>query len=210
MKLKMITLIAWNLIFVLFLNGSEYVESTLTIPLGFIPQQHLLIHNEIVLPAPTDECEIRYEIIKQFLDKYHRPFTLADIGACQGYYSFKGAADYKNSIFVMIEGDSDQHPFTGTILDSLCNRNNLENIIHLNRAPHNDDMAHLSTCEHFDVVLAMHVMDRLGDDWHESAKNIISLGDNLIVEIPTIKTDMKDFLAHGAHELFFLIVQRFI
>jgi len=127
---------------------------------GYEQYQDIFINGKIVKPANNNQfdCETRYTIIKKVLDKYNRPFTMLDIGASQGYYSFRTAYDY-NSVCVMIEGNNNEYPLTGDQLLHLCKCNtSLDNIILFQKPIVIADLQHLSECEHFDVILAMNIL----------------------------------------------------
>ena len=68
--------------------------------------QDIFINGETVATGYR-MCAERYEAIKKVLDKYKRPITVLDIGASQGYFSFRIASDYPS-----VCGDS----FRGSIL----------------------------------------------------------------------------------------------
>lgn len=134
---------------------------------GYEQYQDIVINNVVVKPASGDrrDCSLRYEIIKKVLDKYERSLTMLDIGASQGYYSFKTAYDY-DSVCVMIEGNNPHYPLIGSQLLDLCKANRkLDNVILLNKMIVPEDLTKLSQCEHFDVVLAMNVIHWFGDQW---------------------------------------------
>ena len=85
---------------------------------GYEQYQDIIINNCLIKPASTKiqgqtinhDCTTRYRIIKNILDQYKRPFTMLDIGASQGYYSFKTAYDFPKAVCVMIEGDNASIP----------------------------------------------------------------------------------------------------
>ena len=132
------------------------------------------------LSAKSDD--FRYQLIKKVLDQYERPFTMIDVGACDGYYSLRAAQDYNDSVFVMLEGDAIPSLF-GTRLHEICMLNHdLHNIIFLKRAVEIADIQRLGECEHFDVVLALNVMDRVEKDWRTFLDSIINLGEHIFIE----------------------------
>ena len=124
-------------------------------------------HDESPLKvSDVSSQEVRYAVIQTLLNRYKRPFTMVDVGADNGYCSLRAARDYKDSVFVMIEGDEQERPFMGTQLQSICSCNeDLHNIIFLNRAVAAVDLQRLGECEHFDVVLALDVVNRFGQNW---------------------------------------------
>lgn len=147
--------------------------------------QDIIINNKIISYGSRD-CESRYEAIKKVLNKYKRPITVLDIGASQGYFSFKIANDYK-SCCVMIEGNynTQSGEKTADQLEDLCNQNtNLDNIIFLKKCITPDELVILSESEHFDVVLALNVIHHFGPNWKKVSDAILNMGDNIIIETP--------------------------
>lgn len=152
---------------------------------GHEQYQDIIINNTVVKKATGNhDSEARYDIIRQVLNKYSRPFTLLDIGASQGYFSFRAAHDY-DCVSVMIEGDNAEYPKVGTQLLDLCKANgSLGNIILLNKRIIPEDLRTLGECESFCVVLALNIIHWFGPRWKEVADLILDLGDNIIIETP--------------------------
>ena len=152
---------------------------------GYEQYQDIIINNAVVKKATGNHnSEARYEIIRQVLNKYRRPFTMLDIGASQGYFSFRAAHDY-DCVCVMIEGNNAEYPKVGTQLLDLCKANNtLEKVILLNKRIIPEDLRTLGECESFCVVLALNIIHWFGPRWREVADLILALGDNIIVETP--------------------------
>lgn len=165
------------------LNLAAYLDIA---QLGYEQYQDIIINNQVVKPANYEHrhCDLRYQIIKKILDKYQRPFTMLDIGASQGYYSFRTAFNY-NCVCVMIEGNNRFYPLIGSQLLDLCKANtSLKNIILLNKQIVTSDLQRLSECEHFDVVLAMNIIHWFPEKWQEIIDSILDMGDNIIIELP--------------------------
>jgi len=126
------------------------------------------------------ECEKRYQVIKKVLDKFERSFTVLDMGANLGYFSFRIAEDYPMSSVVMIESPN----FYGKQLQNLAVRNDLNNIILLQTHMDLYKIKVLSEIEHFDVVLAMSVVHHIDGDPNDVVNEMSALGDRLIIELP--------------------------
>lgn len=123
------------------------------------------------------ECEARYAVIKEILKQFHRPFSVLDLGANLGYFSFRISEDFPKSTIVMIEDlYSDQ-------LLELCLENNKKNIIFLKKNLNVNLLKKLGECEHFDVVLALNVIHHIGEV-SKTLKNIENLGEHIIIETP--------------------------
>jgi len=151
---------------------------------GYEQYQDIIINNAVIKKATDNhETEGRYETIKEVLNRYRRPFDMLDIGASQGYYSFRAAHDY-DCVCVMIEGDNPSYPMVGAQLCDLCKLNALGNIILLNKKVIPEDLLRLSECESFSVVLALNIIHWFGPLWKEVADTILNLGDNIIIETP--------------------------
>ena len=152
---------------------------------GHEQYQDIIVDNVVVKRAiGHHNSEARYEIIRQVLTKYRRPFTMLDIGASQGYFSFRAAHDY-DCVCVMIEGNNAEYPKVGTQLLDLCKANDsLGNIILLNKRIIPEDLRTLGECENFCVVLALNIIHWFGPRWKDVADLILGLGDNIIIETP--------------------------
>jgi hypothetical protein len=163
--------------------------------LGHEQYQDIIINGKVVQQATHNhkDCESRYQILKSVLECYNRPFTMIDIGASQGYYSFRAAYDYKDSSFVMIEGNNEHYPLIGTQLLDLCKENSaLDNIIFLNKPIELADLQRLQECEHFDVIVAFNIIHWFKDSWKEIADAILNLGDTVVIETPPQETGVSD------------------
>lgn len=134
------------------------------------------------------ECQSRYDLIKPELSRFNRRFSVLDIGASEGYFSFRAANDF-DCVSVMLERSTEP-------LMSLCKANDNQNVVFLNHDMSIDNIRSLSTCEHFDVVLAMNVLHHF-DNAVEALNSILLLGDLIIIEIPL----PEDINSCGQHNL---------
>ncbi len=174
----------------LLLVSSVFAEGPLDSFLHRFPgpiYQDVVIGGEIY-PVGTDLCEPRYDLIRPILDFYNRPFSLFDLGAAQGYFSFRIARDYPHSICVMAEAnDTSYYSRHGDMLYDLCLKNcDLNNIFYLNKRMDVSDLSFLNQREHFDVVVAflvVHLMDEKLKEQINIINSLLTLGDNLILEV---------------------------
>jgi hypothetical protein len=169
----------------LFKGTSSYGYLDIT-KQGYEQYQDIIINGEVVQKATHNhqDGEARFAILDQVLQQYKRPFTMLDIGASQGYYSFKAAQKYPQSVFVMIEGNNQHYPLIGTQLLDLCKENTaLNNIVLLNKAIELADLQRLGECEHFGVVVVFNIIHWF-DDWKTVTDAILNLGKNIIIETP--------------------------
>ncbi len=126
------------------------------------------------------ECEHRYSVIKSFLQHFQEPFTLLDIGANIGYFSFRIAEDFPDAIVVAVEG----HPRFLPKLLEVAEKNDRDNVIILKKKLSVEDISRLAELEHFDVVIGMSVIHHIYHDPIEGLNAFLKLGDNLILEVP--------------------------
>ena len=142
------------------------------------------VYQDIVVDGVTikqgvKDCQIRYQNIKNILDNYKRPFTVLDLGASEGYFSLRIAAEYPHATCVMLEGDKT------LLLPQICQLNkNLTNVVVLQKFFTPQDLKELGECEHFDLVLAFNIVHQLGDAWKETIDQLLTLGDHILVETP--------------------------
>lgn len=147
-----------------------------------------IIINNTFLTHGSFECASRYDLISNFLTNYKRPFSVLDIGASEGYFSFKIAHDYPGSSCIMIEGNygPNSQEEIADRLEELCKENtDLDNIILLKKYFTHKDLQTLSENEHFDVTLALNIIHHFGSNWKAAADAILNMGDYIIIETPS-------------------------
>ena len=143
--------------------------------------QDVFVNGTILAKGNGPDCASRYEAIKTVLGRYNRPFTILDIGASEGYFSFRTISDY-DATAVMIEDPDCRNGF----LQKLCAANTDSNQkidLRFKKVTANE-LAELAETEHFDVVLAMNVIHHFDADWNKAYEAIKKLGDNIIIETP--------------------------
>ena len=121
------------------------------------------------------ECAPRYEPIKKVLENYKRPFSVLDIGANMGYFSFRIAEDFPHATVIMMDNKKD--------LLELSIANELANVVMLPVHLTGADLGVFAKCESIDVVLALNVLHHF-DDWQAGLAAILEMGENIIIETP--------------------------
>lgn len=141
--------------------------------------QDIYVSGQTVCKAHGGQnCEDRYQAIKKIVERYNRPVTMIDIGAAEGYFTFRLAHDFPDSVFIMVEeNDRDD-------LLKLCKLNALSNIVYLKKHMSIDDISKLAACEHFDLVLCLNVIHHFKDEWQKALEEVLKLGEKLIIETP--------------------------
>jgi hypothetical protein len=144
--------------------------------------------NNQIIAVGTDQCAKRYELIKPVLDQYNGKFSVLDLGAAQGYFSFKIAHDYPDSSCIMIESNNTSYYSKhGDMLYDLCILNqHLNNIYYLQKRMSLSDLSYLNKNEHFDILIAflvVHLMDETLQEQIKIIESLLNLTDNLILEV---------------------------
>lgn len=148
--------------------------------------QDILVRNKVI-GIGTNVCAARYDMIKPIFDLYQRPFKVLEIGAAQGYFSFRIANDFPLAHCIMIEEDNNYYSYHGSMLLELCRLNShLDNVSLLRKRVSIEDLEYLNEAEHFDVVMAFLVIHQLDDDLHNQMKileTLLKMGDHVIIEL---------------------------
>ncbi len=122
--------------------------------------------------------DVRYNVIKELLEKYTRPVTVLELQSCCGFYTDAIARDFPDSVAVLLERTN-----SSLLLDVFLERQ-MSNIVLLCAGVNGRIVEHLASCEHFDLVIAN---TRL---WKSSVtesmiNNCQLLGDYLFLEVFT-------------------------
>lgn len=125
--------------------------------------QDIYINGKIVQNG-VRSCNDRYEAIKPILESLTSNFKVLDIGACQGYFSFRMAEEF-GARCTMIEDNyaiSNKIWHTGDYLHYLCEKNaHLKNITLLKQKVFLEELINLKKLEEFDVVIAFSVIHHM-------------------------------------------------
>ncbi len=128
-----------------------------------------------VVTAGTRECLDRYTAIAEALGEREQPFSLLDIGANQGYFSFRLAAE-RGALCVMVEKQDD--------LLRNCLADGGNNLILLKHRITTRELVWLSREEHFDVALCLNVIHHFGWRWRRATRAIFDLANDVFIENP--------------------------
>ncbi len=148
--------------------------------------QDLLVNGETIWKGQGPDCLPRYEVLRPLLDSFKRPFTVLEVGANNGYFSIKIAEDY-GATCVMVDG-TDR-------LKKICELNSKRgNFIYLKKYITAEELELLAKKEHFDVVIAFHVLHHQGKNWKRFANALLKLGDNVVIETPPASDSVSNLL----------------
>ena len=151
--------------------------------------QDIFINGEILFRG-VNICDTRYDIVRSILSPYKGHFSLLDLGAAQGYFSFKIGTEFPKAHCVMVEHFNDKEKHYGhhqDMLYQLCHLNShLNNISYLHQEISAPFLENLSHREHFDFVFAMLVIHQIDKNMPVRIKcleNLLKLGDNVLLEL---------------------------
>lgn len=122
------------------------------------------------------QCAARYDLIRHALPLYTRPWTLLDLGAAQGYFGLRLAAEHEaGCVAVMIDSGSDLLP--------ILMANRLPLTIGLQHTLTEKDLEDIADCEHLDVVLALNILHHFPDP-SRALQAVLRIGETVFVEVP--------------------------
>ncbi len=177
--------------------------------------QDVFAQGRVILKG-SNRCDIRYDLIQPILNLYKtKPFfSLLDIGAAEGYFSFRVASEYKNASCVMIDSYQQKNGLSSLakILDIYKLNSDLQNVFFLNYHLTIKGIAQLATLEHFNIVLAFLVLHQMAarepqrkEFVFKALQELFKLGDNVIIEsstdiAPDIITIIETFIKNPNHQ----------
>lgn len=193
--------------------------------LQFCQQDPTQAYQDIVIKGKTvfqgvNRCANRYALIKPILDNLgEKDFSVLDVGAGQGYFSFRIAYGFTQSHCFMVEHANKNYDHHGRMLYQLCLLNDLPNVTFFHQEISVPVLEQLNRQTHFDVVLALlvvHQIDESMDVRKAALENLLSLGNHIILEMsndvaPELRDYVRDELkSHPDYECSFLgEVQRY-
>jgi len=129
--------------------------------------------------AGVRDCEARWKMLTPLLDRYHRPFTVLDLGANLGYFALRILENYPEATVVAVEDG-----YCDWLMDVVAANNDTDRLIVLRQHLTLDDLHTLGKAEHFDVTLALSVVHHIDGDYDDLLGALRGLGDHLILELP--------------------------
>ena len=112
--------------------------------------QDILVNGKTIHKGQAQSCPDRFEALKPILDLYDRPIKVLDLGANNGYFSLRIAGEYSSTCVLVDTTDR---------LRDICSANtDLDNIIYLKERLDVQSLKDLNRREHFDVIIAFHVL----------------------------------------------------
>ena len=166
---------------ILLKNSNEYAE----LQKKEIPQNESIkidTYNDVRIQGQTislgyRESIERYQEIFKFCKKFNRPISVLDLGAAEGYFTFRLSEDF-SGVFVAVESDSKRN-----LLDS-CKKNNRQNILLLEKQMNLKHLQSLKEVQHFDIVLALNVVHHFDEPFQDVLELLVSMSSFCFFEHP--------------------------
>lgn len=124
------------------------------------------------------DCAPRYEVIRDVAARFNRPFTVLDIGANLGYYSFRLAEDFDCTVLSVESQIRDG-------LKRVAEANENDRVLAVKQNMSLADLTTLADVEHFDLVLGLSVTHHFNASYVDVLNQIRRLGFVTILELPT-------------------------
>ena len=135
--------------------------------------------------------EKRYDEIFQFCKKFNRPITVLDLGAAEGYFTFRLSEDF-SGVFVAVENNPQRK------LLELCIKNNNRNILLLDKQMNLKHLIHLKEVQHFDIVLALNIIHHFEEPFQDVLETLVSMSSFCFMEHPN---SLEDNSTKNSHRL---------
>lgn len=141
-----------------------------------ITYQDVYLNGEVI-KSGTRECESRYKVIRNFLERFNREktFTILDFGANYGYFSWRIKKDFPNAQITMVDN--------GPVIKELYRLNNHENVELINKQMTVEDLREFKKNNHFDTILVMSILHHFKEDYKEVTNIFLEMGDNVVFEV---------------------------
>ena len=121
--------------------------------------------------------EKRYSEIFKFCKKFNRPISVLDLGAAEGYFTFRLAEDF-DGVFVAVESNPERK------LLELCKKNNDPKVLLLNKQMNLKNLKNIKEVQHFDIVLALNIIHHFDEPFQDVLETLVSMSSFCFLEHP--------------------------
>ena len=121
--------------------------------------------------------EKRYSEIFKFCKKFNRPISVLDLGAAEGYFTFRLAEDF-HGVFVAVESNPERK------LLELCKKNNDPKVLLLNKQMNLKNLKNIKEVQHFDIVLALNIIHHFDEPFQDVLETLVSMSSFCFLEHP--------------------------
>ena len=150
-----------------------------------IPELHMTsidTYNDIRINGKTISAgyrnsEKRYDEIFKFCKKFNRPISVLDLGAAEGYFTFRLAEDF-SGVFIAVESNPERK------LLELCVKNNNRKVLLLDKQMNLKNLKNLKEVQHFDIVLALNIIHHFDEPFQDVLDTLVSMSSFCFMEHP--------------------------
>ena len=121
--------------------------------------------------------EERYEEIFKFCKQFNRPISVLDLGAAEGYFTFRLAEDF-SGVFIAVESNPERK------LLELCVKNNNHRVLLLDKQMNLKNLKNLKEVQHFDIILALNIIHHFDEPFQEVLDTLVSMSSFCFMEHP--------------------------
>ena len=169
-----------NLILILR-NSDEYVK-LLKSKISENNFSEIDTYNDIRIKGETissgyRNSEKRYDEIFKFCKKFNRPISVLDLGAAEGYFTFRLSEDF-SGVFIAVENNPERK------LLELCIKNNDHKVLLLDKKMNLKNLKSLKEVQHFDIVLALNIIHHFDEPFQDVLDTLVSMSSFCFMEHP--------------------------
>lgn len=130
--------------------------------------------------------------LENLLNKYQRPVTILEIGH-KNLISLESIKNYKETTYVFIHqsNPNGQNQEIEKIVKK-CEKEQLNNLIVLQKKLSDNDLLLLGECEHFDIAILPNFIELDQINWQETLKRACKLGEFTIIDIDTQNSQLLE------------------
>ena len=121
--------------------------------------------------------EKRYDEIFKFCKKFNRPISVLDLGAAEGYFTFRLSEDF-SGVFIAVESNPERK------LLELCIKNNDRKVLLLDKQMNLKNLKNLKEVQHFDIVLALNIIHHFDEPFQDVLDTLVSMSSFCFMEHP--------------------------
>jgi hypothetical protein len=130
-----------------------------------------------IISSGYRNSEKRYNEIFKFCKKFNRPISVLDLGAAEGYFTFRLAEDF-SGVFIAVESNPERK------LLELCTKNDNRKVLLLDKQMNLKNLKNLKEVQHFDVVLALNIIHHFDEPFQDVLDTLVSMSSFCFMEHP--------------------------
>jgi len=129
------------------------------------------------ISAGYRNSEKRYDEIFKFCKQFNRPISVLDLGAAEGYFTFRLAEDF-SGVFIAVESNPERK------LLELCVKNNNHKVLLLDKQMNLKNLKNLKEVQHFDIILALNIIHHFDEPFQDVLDTLVSMSSFCFMEHP--------------------------